>query len=74
MLVLPTNAAELLRVSQPLPPGLADQQKLAEQITLQINYEKLKTAMEAITNDTEWRMCYERLKDRSAVPATLGTH
>jgi hypothetical protein len=48
-------------LSQPLPPNLADQQKLAEQITLQINSE-LKAAIDAITNDTAWRMCYERLK------------
>ena len=60
-LVLPGNAAELLRLSQPLPPNAVDQQKLAEQITLQINSE-LKTAVDAIINDTAWRMCYERLK------------
>jgi len=60
-LVLPGNAAELLRLSQPLPPNMADQQTLAEQITLQINSE-LKAAIDAITNDTEWRMCYERMK------------
>ncbi len=60
-LVLPSNAAELLRLSQPLPSSLADQKKLAEQITLQINPE-LTAAIDAITNDTEWRMCYERIK------------
>jgi hypothetical protein len=60
-LVLPRDAAELLRLSQPLPPNLADQQKLAEQLTLQINA-GLKAAIDAIQNDTEWRMCYERMK------------
>ncbi|HUV71164.1 MAG TPA: hypothetical protein VMW15_16010, partial [Terracidiphilus sp.] len=60
-LVLPSNAAELLRLSQPLPPGLAEQRRLAEQITLQINSE-LTAAIDAITNDTKWRMCYERMK------------
>jgi len=60
-LVLPANAAELLRLSQPLHANMADQQVLAEQITLQIN-SGLRDAIEAITNDTEWRMCYERIK------------
>jgi hypothetical protein len=60
-LVLPRDAAGLLRLSQPLPPNAADQQKLAEQLTLQINSE-LKSMIDGITNDTEWRMCYERLK------------
>jgi hypothetical protein len=60
-LVLPSNAAELLRSGQLLPPGLVDQQKLAEEITLQINPE-LTAAIDAITNDTDWRTCYERLK------------
>jgi hypothetical protein len=60
-LMLPRNAAELLRSSQPLPAGLAEQQKLAEQLTLQVN-PGLKRAIDAITNDTEWRMCYERMK------------
>jgi hypothetical protein len=60
-LILPADAAELLRLSQPLPPNVADQQKLAEQITLQINA-GLKAAIEAIQNDTEWRMCYENIK------------
>ncbi len=60
-LILPCNAAELLRSDQPLPPGLAEKQRLAEQITLQINSE-LTAAIDAITNDIEWRMCYERMK------------
>jgi hypothetical protein len=60
-LMLPSNAAELLRLSQPLPPGLAEQQRVAEQITLQVNA-GLTAAIDAITNDTEWRMCYERMK------------
>ena len=60
-LVLPRHAAELLESRQPLPAGLADHQRLAEQITLQINSE-LKAAIDAITNDTDWRMCYERMK------------
>jgi len=60
-LVLPVNAAELLRLSQPLPPSMAEQQMVAEQITLQINSE-LQVAVDALMNDTEWRMCYERMK------------
>jgi hypothetical protein len=59
-LVLPRNAAELLRLSQQLPPDVSEQ-KLAEQLTLQINSE-LRSAIDAITNDMEWRTCYERLK------------
>lgn len=60
-LVLPLNAAQLLEMSQPLPPNLGNQQHLAEQITMQINSD-LKAAIDAITNDIEWRMCYERIK------------
>lgn len=60
-LILPRDAAELLRLNQPLPPNLADQQKLAEQLTLQINA-GLKAAIDAIQNDTEWRMRYENIK------------
>jgi hypothetical protein len=60
-LMLPNNAAELLRLSQPLPAGLAEQQRLAEQLTLQIN-SGLTAAIDAIANDIQWRMCYERMK------------
>jgi len=60
-LIVPRDAAELLRLSQPLPPNLADQQKLAEQLTVQINA-GLKAAIEAIQNDTDWRMRYEDIK------------
>ena len=62
-LVLPGQAAELLKLSQPLPPGPAEQQKLAEAITLQINAD-LMAAVDAITNDSEWRVCYDRMKIR----------
>lgn len=60
-LILPGNAAELLRPTQPLPSDLGEQQKLAEQLTLQINT-GLKAAIDAIQNDTEWRMRYESIK------------
>ena len=60
-LVLPANAIEVLRFSQTAPSVMGDQQQLAEQITLNVN-PGLTTAMDAIINDTEWRMCYERIK------------
>ena len=59
-LILPRDSAELLRLSQHLPPNLADQQELAEQLTLQVNA-GLNAAIDAIQNDDHWRMRYKSL-------------